>query len=154
MSDKTIIEVSGVKLEVDLRTARRVDEMRIGDRVKVLKKHGYGEDHKVFPGVVVGFEPFQKLPTIIIAYINQDWSKAELEFLYFNAKCEAEVVHAADLDFHVDRDEIIARFDREIAGKRREIEAIEEKRHYFETNFRAYWQRVERPAGVEHPEIA
>jgi hypothetical protein len=38
MTEKTIIEVSGVKLEVDLRQARRIEEIRIGDRVKVLTK--------------------------------------------------------------------------------------------------------------------
>lgn len=52
---KTIIEVNGVKLEVDLRTARRIDEIRIGDRVKVLIK-GYS-DYKVHAGTVIGFEP-------------------------------------------------------------------------------------------------
>jgi hypothetical protein len=144
MSEKTIIEVNGVKLEVDMRYARRIDEIHIGDRVKVLKKAGYGDDHKVFPGIIVGFEPFQKLPTIVVAYVDVEWSKAEIKFLHFNSKCEAEVIHAADEDFHVDRDVILQRFDREIAAKQREIETIEEQRNYFQTNFRAFWERVEK----------
>jgi hypothetical protein len=144
MSEKTIIEVNGIKLEVDMRYARRIDEIHIGDRVKVLKKAGYGDDHKVFPGIIVGFEPFQKLPTIVVAYVDVEWSKAEIKFLHFNSKCEAEVIHAADEDFHVDRDVILQRFDREIAAKQREIETIEEQRNYFQTNFRAFWERVEK----------
>jgi len=148
MSEKTIVEVNGVKLEVDMRYARRIDEVRIGDRVKVLKKAGYGDEHKVYPGIVVGFEPFQKLPTIVVAYVDQDWSKAEVKFLHFNSKAEAEIIHAADEDFHVDRDSIIARFEREIAGKQREIETIEEQRRYFETNFRGYWQKIEHDTAV------
>jgi hypothetical protein len=149
MSEKTIIEVNGVKLEVDMRYARRVDEIRIGDRVKVLKKSGYGNEHKVFPGIIVGFEPFVKLPTIVVAYIDTDWSSSKIAFLHYNTSCEAEIVHAADEDFHVDRDMIIARFNREIDTKRKEIETIEEQRRYFETNFREFWERVKHePAPV------
>lgn len=143
MSEKTIVEVNGVKLEVDMRYARRVDEIRVGDRVKVLQKTGYSSEFTVMPGIVVGFEPFQKLPTIVVAYIDQDWSKAQVKFLHYNSKSEAEIVHAVDEDFQVDRDTIIQRFDRDIAAKQREIETIEEQKKYFQTNFRAFWQRVE-----------
>ena len=40
MSDeqKRIVEIGGVKIEVDLRTAKRVDSYRVGDPVKVLTK--------------------------------------------------------------------------------------------------------------------
>jgi hypothetical protein len=66
-----IIEINGVKFEVDGRTAtlRQIDTIRIGARVKVLKKK-YGDDYEVHHGVVVGFEPFKEAPTFIIAYIE------------------------------------------------------------------------------------
>jgi hypothetical protein len=146
MSEKTVIEVNGIKLEVDMRYARRIEEIRIGDKIKILKK-GYGNDFTVHPGVVIGFEPFAQLPTVVCAYVDQDWSKAEVKFLYYNtASKDTEIVHAADQDFHVDRDALLARFDKQIDAKRREIETIEEQRKYFETNFRAFWQKVEAPA--------
>lgn len=144
MSEKQVIEINGVKLEVDMRYARRIEEMRIGDNVKVLRKQGYGEQYVVHPGIIVGFEPFKKLPTIVVAYVDHDWSKAEVKFMHFNAEVkDAEIVHAADEDFHVDRDALIARFDKQIETKRREIETIEEQKRYFETNFRAFWERVQ-----------
>lgn len=144
MSDKQVIEINGIKLEVDMRYARRVEEIRIGDKVKVLRKQGYGDTFQVHPGIVIGFEPFVKLPTIVVAYVEQDWSKAEVKFMHFNSESkDVEIVHAADEDFHVDRDMLIARFDKQIEAKRREIETIEEQRKYFENNFRAFWQRVE-----------
>jgi hypothetical protein len=147
MSEKTVIEVNGVKLEVDLRYARRVDEIRIGDKVKVLRKQGYGEQFVVHPGIVIGFEPFVQLPTIVVAYVDQDWSKAEIKFLHYNRDVkDVEIVASADEDFHVDRDSLIARFDKQIETKRREIETIEEQKKYFETNFRAFWERVQREA--------
>ena len=37
MADKRIIEINGVKLEVDMTTARRIDEFRVGDTVKVAE---------------------------------------------------------------------------------------------------------------------
>lgn len=141
MTDKTIIEINGVKLEVDMRYARRVDEIRIGDRVKVLTKEAYSNEHKVHPGIVVGFEPFQALPSIVVAYVENSWTSADVKFMYFNkATKDREIVIAADADLDVDRERIIKAFDRQIAAKQREIEEIEAKRAYFESNFRAYWQ--------------
>lgn len=35
---KRIIEIDGVKIEVDLRTAKRIDTYRVGDNVKILNK--------------------------------------------------------------------------------------------------------------------
>jgi len=144
MSEKTIIEVGGVKLEVDMRYARRIEEIRLGDRVKVLRKHQYRENKfDVNPGIVVGFEPFSKLPTIIIAYVHHDWKNAEIKFLHYNAASEdVEIVAAVDEDFHVDRDALMARFDSQIEAKKQEVETIEAQRRYFETNFRAFWTKV------------
>ena len=36
MDNKKIVEVNGIKLEVDMRYAKRIDEFRVGDTVKVL----------------------------------------------------------------------------------------------------------------------
>ena len=140
-AEKTVVEINGVKLEVDLRYARRIDEIRVGDRVKVLAKVYDG--HQVHPGVVVGFEPFKNLPTIVVAYVKADYGSAEIKFLHYNsASKDVEIVHAADEDFHVDRDMILARFRRQIEVKQREIETLEEQIKYFETNFRQFWKRV------------
>lgn len=138
-----LVEINGVKLEVDMRYARRVDTLRLGTRVKVLKEDYSGP--KVYHGIVVGFEPFATLPTIVVAYCEDDWDKAEIKFLFFNEKAKKDkidIVVAADEDFSFDKDVILARFDKQIAAKRREIEKIEEQKHYFSTNFAAYWQQL------------
>lgn len=142
MDEKTVIEINGVKLEVDLRQARRVENIRVGDRVKMLMKPSYGEP-KVYPGIVVGFEPFETMPTIVVAYVDSDWSRAEVKFAYINSKSkDTEMVVSADDDWSVDKDSIIKQFDRQIATKQREMDAIVEQKRYFETNFRAFWERV------------
>ena len=136
----TIIEVNGVKLEVDLRHAKRVDNLRIGDRVKCLVK-GYGGSMSTHAGVVVGFEPFPSLPSIVVAYLDTGYSSGTLKFKTFNAETkDFEVV--ADLDnnaLEVDRSDILAQFDRDAAKKRQELEEIAAKRAFFEAHFGRYF---------------
>ena len=98
-SEKRIIEINGIKLEVDMRHAKRVDQFRVGDKVKLMREEGYGDPktHKVHPGVIVGFEPFKELPTIIVAYLEISYSEAALKFEYINAETKgADLVIAED----------------------------------------------------------
>lgn len=141
MNEKTIIEINGVKLEVDLRYAKRVEHLAVGSRVKCLIK-SYGDDYKVLPGVIVGFEPFEKLPSIIVAYLDIDYSTASLKFKSYNAKSvDFEIV--ADIDnnaLEVNKLDILQKMDREVEKKRVELEEIEQRRAFFVTNFQAYFQ--------------
>lgn len=148
MNERTIIEVNGVKLDVDLRTAKRIDTLRVGDRVKILKKEPYGTEHKVYPGVVCGFEPFQKLPTIIVAYLDIDWQKAELKFAYLHAQSkDIEVIKAIDNDqLDLDKARVIEVLDRQIEAKQAEIDEISRRKEYFLREFAAYWAPLEQPA--------
>jgi hypothetical protein len=141
-NEKTIIEINGIKLEVDMRYARRVEELRIGSPVKVLVKSQYS-DHSVLPGIVIGFEPFKELPTILVAYVENTYSNAGIKVISINsAQKNYDIVAAVDPDFAVDKDAVIKQFDRQIASKQREIDAIEDQKRYFETNFKAFWTSV------------
>lgn len=142
MSDKTVIEINGIKMEVDLRTAKRVDTLAIGDRVKVLVKQY--SDYKVFAGTVIGFEPFKALPTIIVAYIETSYSAVGVKFLYFNAETkDTEVIKAIDDDcLDIDKASIVQQFERDLQKKRDEIADVEAKRDYFLSNFKAYWPEM------------
>lgn len=148
MNDKqtTIIEVNGVKLEVDLRSAKRIDELRIGSRVKCLTKDYSGM--KTCPGVVVGFEPFPSLPTIVVAYLDISYGSAGLKFKSFNSEVkDFEIV--SDLDnnaLEIDREEALAYFDREIAKKDLELKEVTAKREFFLAHFGRYFQDQTEPA--------
>ena len=139
-AEKTVIEINGVKLEVDLRYARRVDTLRIGDRVKCLAK-SYSAWH-TFAGIVVGFEPFPTLPTIVVAYLDTNYNSGTLKFASINAETkEFEIV--PDLDANalaVDKAHILNQFDREAAKKKQELEDIEAKRSFFLAHFGLYFQ--------------
>lgn len=140
MSDKHIIEVNGVKLEVDLRHARRIETLRIGDRVKVLTK-SYGNEYKVTAGTVIGFDPFRTLPTIIVAHLDVTYNEAQVKFVYFNAQSkDVEVVASVDDDaLDVNKADILAQMDRVIQKKLDEVAELRIRREFFLANFRAYW---------------
>lgn len=142
MTDKTIIEINGVKMEIDLRHATRIEHLRVGDRVKVLRKQY--SDYNVAQGVIIGFEPFRELPTIIVAYVEAGYATADIKFVYYNANSkEVEIVKSVDDDgLDMSRAQVDAAFDSKINKLRREIEELEEKRAYFHSNFRAYWQPI------------
>lgn len=137
-SENKIIEINGIKFEVDARTAtlRQLSTIRIGAKVKVLK------DERVCYGVVIGFEPFAENPVVIICYIDTSYysSTADFKFLYFSSKSKEQiVVSSEDDDVGIERDDIVLKMDKEIAKKTAEIQDIEDKKQYFLKKFGAYW---------------
>jgi len=142
-SNKHIIEINGVKLEVDLRTATRLDTIKVGTRVKVLKKEY--STYKVHHGVVIGFEPFNQLPTIIIACALVEYSTAKIDFVYYNSETkDVEVVVAVDDDTAaLNKEHFICQVNREISQKQNEIKALEERKEYFLSRFQSYWAPLE-----------
>jgi len=140
MSDKHVIEINGIKMEVDLRHAKRIDMMRVGDRVKVLVKQ-YGNEYKISAGTIIGFEPFKELPTIIVAYLDVTYNEAAVKFLYFNsASKDVDIVAAVDDDaLDVNKAGVLAQMDRAIQKKEDEVADLRLKREFFLANFRAYW---------------
>ena len=144
MSENTVqIEINGVKMEVDLRHAKRIETIKVGTRVKVLSKvyDGYHIRH----GVVIGFEPFQKLPTIIVAAASITYSEAKVDFVYFNAETkDTELVVAVDDDkAAIDKEDFLKQVDREVAEKEAEIRELKDRKQYFLDKFQCYWTPAE-----------
>lgn len=130
--NKRIIEINGIKLEVDLRSARRIDEFRVGDNVKVLDSRS--GKNLVRSGVITDFANFKELPTLIVAmYCPPDyWSKPSVEFLYYNSQTEdVEIVGVSAEEVIVSRETVVQKFDDEIAKKRDELNDLIIKRDTF-----------------------
>ncbi len=148
-----LIEINGVKLEVDMRFARRVETLAVGSRVKVLIKSGYSDSFSVHPGVLIGFEPFEALPTLVVAYLEIDYSDAKLKFLYFNAKTkDTEIIAAesASEGLELSRDDTLAKMDRNIEQKIAAVEDAKRQRAFFLAQFGRYFTPVE---PVAEPEV-
>lgn len=131
-----IVEIAGVKIEVDERTARTVESYKVGDRVKVLIK-GYGDAYKVHPGVIVNFVAFKELPSIEVMYLDTDnFSSEPLKFKALNEKTEGvEIAPMSDHELLLDRKDVLARIDDEIRKRRNSMEDMEQKRAYFVARF-------------------
>ena len=143
-NNTTVIEINGVKMEVDLRHARRVENIRVGTRVKVLTKK-YGDTYEVKHGLVIGFEPFKSLPTIIVAVAKIDYTEAKIEFVYFNsASKDIEMTVACDDDLAaLDKNDFIKNVDREIAANQAKILECEQRKAFFLEKFKCFWEPIE-----------
>lgn len=143
-TEKTIVEINGVKMEVDLRHAKIVHEnIRVGSKVKLLEKSSYGAP-SVYPGVVVGFEPFTDLPTIIVCYVKTSYSDSGIHFAYVNAKSTEkwDMVPSVDDELPVSKPDVLSFFDREADKKQAELREIEAKRDFFLRHFNRYFTEV------------
>ncbi len=121
-----IIEVNGVKLEVDLSQAKVIENYRVGDVVKILKKT-YGDRWESYPGTIVGFDNFKNMPTIIIAYLENSYNSSDIKFLYFNSSTDdAEICPANGNDPVFHKETVIEKMNRDIANKKAEIDEIEQ----------------------------
>ena len=136
MSDenKTVIEINGIKMEIDLRYAKTIDTYRIGDRVKILIK-GYGDTFKSYSGAIVGFDAFAKLPTIIVCYMKAEYGNSSIEFAYINAESkDVELCHVSDaenLDICAIEDAMQSAVDR----KQLEVDELKAKQSYFRKHY-------------------
>lgn len=139
---KRIVEVNGIKVEVDLRTAKRVDSFKVGDAVKVLVKQ-YSDTFKSFSGVIVGFDEFQNRPTIVVAYIDSGYSSTELKFAYINKDSkdskEFEIAPLQEFETKISFQEILKQFDKKISDKAAEIEKVKQEKDWFTANYNKYF---------------
>lgn len=130
--DKRIVEINGVKLEVDMRSARRIDEFKVGDSVKVLDQRN--DKCEMRSGVITDFANFKELPTMMVAVykVGSYWEKPTIEFIPYNAKTEGiEIVGVSAEEIIVSRDTVVQKFDDEIAKKRDELNDLIIKRDTF-----------------------
>ena len=142
--NKRIIEIDGVKVEIDLRTAKRVDSFKVGDNIKILDKEY--DTYKVKPGIIVDFAEFQELPTIVIAVFEEgSWSSApNISFIYYNKNTskKVEIVSCSEDEIKVSKEGVIERFEREIQKKKNEYEDLKNKLEYFKTHFIKVYKEI------------
>lgn len=142
MSEKQIIEINGIKLEVDMRYAKVIENYKVGDNVKVLVKK-YGDDYQTFPGVIVGFDNFNNLPTITVCYVDLSYSAAEIKFISINAKTkDIEIVHMADYEKAIDKTRAIDYLDRVIFKAESELNELRRKKTYFLEKYNQHMEPI------------
>ncbi len=138
--NKRIVEIGGVKLEVDLRHARVIENFKIGDTVKVLMKK-YGDTYESHLGVIVGFDNFKERPTIVIAYVEDSYNEAGIKMLFLNKDSkDTEICPLTKDELVIDKTTIMSRFDVKIASKQKELDELNGHKTYFLEKFGLYFE--------------
>ncbi len=141
-NEKTVIEINGVKLEVDLRNARVIENYKIGDNVRLLVKD-YGDTFKTCPAVIVSFDNFAKLPTIVVAYLEIGYASAEIKFAYINnqSSSQFEIAPANYIDeTRFKKSVVLDSIQKTIDKHKADIEDLERRREYFLEHFSKYFK--------------
>lgn len=130
-SNIRVIEIEGVRLEVDMRTAKRIDSFKVGDRVKVLVKQY--DRYQSHPASIVAIDAFKNLPTVVIAYIDDVFNnKGEVRFAYLNAQSkDIEICPMAEDDVVPTRQTILAYFNEAQKRKQQELDEITARKEWF-----------------------
>lgn len=137
--EKRIVEISGVKMEVDLTEAQVIENYKVGDKVKVLVKQYSNYESK--PGVIIGFDNFRNLPTIVVAYLDVSYSNASIKFVYLNAETkEVEVCPANRKELAFEKGRVLEMMNAEIQKKKTEAEDLERRRDFFLAEFGSYFK--------------
>ena len=139
LNEKRIIEVNGIKMEVDLRHAKVIENYKIGDNVKILIKNYSGYDS--YPGVIVAFDEFKNLPTITICYVEINYSKAEVKFASLNSKTEGiEIIHMSEHEVMIDKKQALDYLDNVIFKSQQDLLELQRKRQYFIDKFNQHFE--------------
>lgn len=132
----TEVQVHGKRFMVDMTGAKVVDEFRIGDPIKVLIKR-YNDEFDAFHGMIIGFDNFENLPTVVIAYFEHKYGDdAELKVVHMNSQSKGiEITHTIAAELKLDPQAVLDKMNSKIAEHRTKIREIENKKRFFLTNF-------------------
>lgn len=130
---KKIIEINGIKMEIDLRSAtlKQLDTFKVGDPVKVLIKK-YENDYISHAGVIIGFDNYSTNPTILVMYVDESYSEKALQMLYINqANKDNQIVHAHEDDILFSKETVLSKLNREIDKAKVALEDAEQRKDLF-----------------------
>lgn len=130
-ANKRVVEINGVKLEVDLSTARVIDEYRVGQNVKVLMKEY--SNWVAVPGVITEFVNFKEQPTIVIAIFKESYDGCNIEFIYYNENNadNYELAPCCEHELKLNKERAVDKFNVKIEEYKSKIAELEAKRDYF-----------------------
>ena len=129
--NKRVIEINGVKLEIDLRQAKVVDQYKVGDPIKVLVKR-YGDTWESFPAVIIGVTEYKSRPTIELLYLDG----STITFKSYNADSkDMEIAPFSGYEYKFQKAEVLAKLDESVRQAENTLVTAKEKRDAFVNNF-------------------
>jgi hypothetical protein len=142
--NKRIVEIDGVKLEVDLRTAKVIDHYKIGDPVRVLHPRNDYSTASISPGVIVGFCDFAGNPAIEILELSVDYSSAGFKTVTIisGQKNSVQIAPYGKYEGLISQADVVTRFDRDIQKKELELADLKLKKKYFIDDFAKAFRQI------------
>lgn len=132
-NERRIIEVNGIKMELDMRSAtvRTLDAFKVGDTVKVLVKK-YDKEYRSHAGIIVGFDDFKDNPTIIVMYLGDEYGSSAVNWLYINAQnTESQIVRANEDDVLFSQEMVVDKMNREIEKAKANLTEAQTRKDVF-----------------------
>jgi hypothetical protein len=141
--NKRIVEIDGVKLEVDLRSAKVVENYKVGDPVRVLHS-GDGYRSGIKPGVIVGFCEFGENPAIEILELDVDYTSINFRTVTIISGRDNKVQIAPYDQYEglISQSDVVTRFDRKIQEKELELADLKLKKKYFIDDFAKAFKQI------------
>ena len=128
------IELKGQSFEVMTQAVVR-NTIKVGDRLRILKKSAYS-DAVVCDGIVIGFEPFKTLPSIVIAYIEDMYTTTDVKFLIWNDSTkDVEIAVATDGLFEKNLSHYASKIEAKIEKLYHEARELRQKLDYMKSKF-------------------
>ena len=139
---KREIEINGIKFEVDMQTAKRIDTFKIGDNVKVLDKRY--TNHSILDGVITAFVNFKELPTIEIAVFRSDWTETTIDFIHINENtANYEITPSSFYESKIEKNKVVESLNREIETIESKLRDLENKKSWFVKYYEKYFENSE-----------
>ncbi len=114
----------------EVKEDKRVNDFKVGDAVNILIKEY--QSYVYYPGIIIGFNNFMELPTIIIAYLKVSYPEATMSFAYLNKESKnIKICPMVDEIIPFDKAHVIDLFDRKILAKEQEVEELKVHKDIF-----------------------
>jgi hypothetical protein len=134
-----VIEIGGIKMEVDMRHVKKVEHYKVGTNIRVLVKD-YSE-YKSYGGVIIGFEEFKTRPSILIAYIKVSYGDSSLHFITYNSDTkDVEICLAEESFVPFEKSRVLECLNNSIQVAKEALLEAQNKKDYFEKNFNKYFE--------------
>ena len=132
----TEVEVQGKKFMVDMAGAKVIDQFKVGDPIKVLVKK-YNDEFDAYYGMVIGFDNFENLPTIVIAYFEAKYGgEGELKIVHLNDQAKGiEICHTTPAEAALNPQAVLDKINSTISDHRNKIRELRNKKEFFLNGF-------------------
>jgi hypothetical protein len=142
--NKRIVEINGVKVEIDLRNAKVIEHYKVGDPVRVYHPKSDYRGAEIRAGVIVGFCEFEKTPAIEILELEDSYNSITFKSVVVSGELNNDL-QIAPYDRYeglISQANVVTRFDRQIQQKELELSDLKLKKKYFIDDFAKAFQQI------------